>query len=213
MAELICLANSIRHDGRCVAGIDIESGRWVRPVGSPGSGVATSKVFIGGDELALLDVFEVPLLNDPLHDEYQRENRLIGRGAWRITGQVDPEDLLPFCEDDAVVLHNHSDRVSPDYLESLGQTEWQSLQLVHARDVRFGRDYYDRNRWRASFEDGSGHHLYLKITDPVASDRLRTGDGLASECVLTVSLAGPWAPPDGQQEERCYKLVAGVIEM
>jgi hypothetical protein len=31
--RIICLANSYKHNGRCIAGLN-EAGRWVRPVSS-----------------------------------------------------------------------------------------------------------------------------------------------------------------------------------
>ncbi|MFP5272720.1 dual OB domain-containing protein [Coleofasciculus sp.] len=32
MKKIICLANSRKLDERCIAGIDLNTGKWVRPV-------------------------------------------------------------------------------------------------------------------------------------------------------------------------------------
>ncbi|EDZ93159.1 hypothetical protein AmaxDRAFT_4043, partial [Limnospira maxima CS-328] len=32
MSKLICLANSRKNNDRCIAGIEISTGKWVRPV-------------------------------------------------------------------------------------------------------------------------------------------------------------------------------------
>ncbi|MFO0968577.1 MAG: hypothetical protein U0793_23720 [Gemmataceae bacterium] len=37
--DLICLANSWKHGGRCVAGIKIDGSGWIRPVGSFADGI------------------------------------------------------------------------------------------------------------------------------------------------------------------------------
>jgi|GEM_PF-7027588 len=86
--------------------------------------------------------------------------------------------------------------------------EWKSLQLVQA-EVNLERDYWHRNRWRASFNDDFGNLPYLKFDYPETVDRLNNDEEVASDCILTISLAGPWTPPNGSQAERCYKLVAG----
>ncbi len=79
--------------------------------------------------------------------------------------------------------------------------------------MSFKRDNWRRNRWRAIFNDGSGNVLYLKVDYPEIVARLNNNEEIGKDCVLTISLAGPWAPPGGFKAERCYKLVAGVIEL
>ena len=121
-------------------------------------------------------------------------------------------DILACCEDNAIILHSPNDRVAPEVLETLPLEQWKSLQLVRA-DVNFERDYWDQRRWRGSFNDGSGNVLSLKVDYPEIVTRLENNEEIASDCILSVSLAGPWAPPDGSQPDRCYKLIAGVIEL
>ncbi|MEK6901342.1 MAG: hypothetical protein AABX37_03305 [Nanoarchaeota archaeon] len=211
MAEIIILANSDRPGGYCIAGIDRISGEWVRPVARWGRAIPGS----AAEKIKLLDVVEIPLASERPRDPYQRENRFVASrdwGAWGVVGNMPPKEVLKYCEDATVILHSHNDRVNPTVLEALPFEQWKSLQLVR-REVKFSRDNYKHYDWRASFYDDSGHLLSLKVTDPKIEERLNGCVEIGNDCILTISLAAPWAPPNGSQPERCYKLVAGVIEL
>jgi hypothetical protein len=49
--RILCLANSIREGGRCVAGIDYATGRWVRPVLLGGGPIPVERAFVGNKYL------------------------------------------------------------------------------------------------------------------------------------------------------------------
>jgi len=210
--RLIILANSIRPGGRCVAGICTDTREWVRPVPRLADRAAPNVPSISG--IALLDIVSVPLAGDRPNppDRYQRENWFVDSWDWKVVGRCSVKDARALCESRDVVLYTDNDRVEPAVMDALPTSEWKSLQLIKVK-VNFSRDMWDRNRWRASFKDGRGNHLFLKVTDPVVSAKLDRGEDVSKVCLLTVSLAGPWAPDDGSQPERCYKLVAGVIEL
>lgn len=210
--SLIILANSIRPGGRCVAGICAETREWIRLV--PRHADRAVPDVLSVSRVALLDIVSVSLSGDRPSppDRYQRENWFLDSWDWDVVGRCSVKDALPLCETSEVVLHTNNDRVEPSYLDSLPPSEWKSLQFIKAK-VEFGRDSWERRRWRATFQDGHGNCLSLKVTDPAMSVKLDRGEGVSQTCLPTISLAGPWAPPDGSQPEHCYKLVAGVIEL
>lgn len=195
-----------------MAGIDPETGEWIRPVPRDVDRAIPDVSPIS--QINLLDIVELPLAGDrpAPPDRYQRENWFVDSWGWKTIGKYSSKDIMAFCEDKSVVLHTNNDRVDPSYMESLQPSEWKSLQLIKTK-VDFSSDAWDRRRWRASFKDGQGNWLSLKVTDPFISERLDRGETISEYCLLTISLAGPWAPPGGSQPERCYKLVAGVIEL
>ncbi|GAB4335910.1 MAG: hypothetical protein Kow0089_05880 [Desulfobulbaceae bacterium] len=210
--RIVILANSIRPGGRCVAGICAETGEWIRPVPRDTDRAVPNVTSIS--RISLLDLVEVPLAGDRPSppDRYQHENWFVDSWTWKVVDQWSAKQIKPFIESKGIILHTASDRVDTSYFDSLPPEQWKSLQLVKSK-VTFSKDSWDTRRWRASFKDGSGNLLYLKVTDPVISDKLDQGKNVSQKCLLTVSLAGPWAPDDGSQPERCYKLVAGVIEL
>ena len=214
MARIVCLANSYKGGGRrCIAGIDPKTGEWVRPI-SRGAEKAIDRSIrnVDGAEPKILDILEIPLEDSGPDEEYQPENRFLTSGRWQKIGQLEPQDLLKYCEDDKVILHNHEDYVLPELLYEKASSERRSLQLIHSENVKFKPHQYNSNKWRILFQYGSGRCLYLKLTDVVLSDRLRNDEKISPDCILTISLATPWKRND-KTPERCYKMVAGVVEL
>ena len=138
--RIICLANSYKHNGRCIAGID-EAGRWVRPVSSSQKRAIDKETrIIDGSEPQILDVLEIPLHAHGPVDGCQPENKLLKAGQWKKVGRVKPKDLLKYCEDDSVVLHNNLDHVPTSCFRMIPSYGWKSLQLIHSDNVVFEKD-------------------------------------------------------------------------
>ena len=207
--RFICLANSNKHGGRCIAGIG-EGGNWVRPVSSSQKrAIDKDTRTVDGVEPRIMDVLEVPLHAHGPTEGCQRENRLLKDGEWRKVGRIDADEVLSYCEDDSVVLHNHLDYVRAVCFRVIPKGKWKSLQFIRKRNVVFERD---NSKWRASFADGKGSNLTLAVTDPVACEKLESGEQMSRDCLLTVSLGPAWSPSK-DTAKRCYKFVAGVVEL
>jgi hypothetical protein len=210
--KIICLANSYKHNGRCIAGID-ETGRWVRPVSSSKKrAIDRAARIIDGNEPRILDVLEIPLHAHGPDDGCQPENKLLKAGQWKKVGRVRPKDLLKHCEDDSVILHNNLDYVRASCFRMIPRYGWKSLQLIHNDNVVFKQDENNKTKWRADFVNSKGTALSLRVTDPVTCERLARGENIGKNCLLTVSMATDWRP-DKQTARRCYKFVAGVVEL
>ena len=217
MTQIICLANSTKISGRCIAGIDVQTGKWVRPVslvGGRASAVTGTIRRIKGQEPKLLDVLEISLKNDGPDEGCQPENRALSPGTWKKIGEVTKEDVLKYCENDGYILHNGNHRVLFNRFEDIPREQWKSLQLVHGKNIKFRSELnqYNKKRWKALFIDDRDNFLDLPITDPIASGKLDNKQKLSKNCLLTISLGGPYSSGIGRPKY-CYKLVAGVIEL
>lgn len=75
--RMICLANSRKIGGRCVAGIDVNTGEWVRPVRDNGGALTLDDIsYEDGTIPRVLDIIDVPVSErQPLY--YQPENWVI----------------------------------------------------------------------------------------------------------------------------------------
>lgn len=219
----MCLANSRKHNGRCIAGIEIvdrRSSGWVRPVSDrPGSEVSEDeRHYQGGTEPKVLDLMEVPLLS-PCPDGYQAENWLLDATEWWVRrGQVTWATLATLADEDEPLwpddapstFHGANDRVRAEQANNFDH----SLRLIHVTNLEihvfapsasFGDN---RRRVQGSFTY-LGTRYRVWVTDhEVERDFLGQEDGIyeVGECYLTMSLSEP-SPAD----QYCYKLIAAVI--
>ncbi len=80
--RIVCLADSRKMSGRCIAGLEINNddsvGGWIRPVSiRPSEEISLlDRRFKDGSQPSLLDILEIPMLNPQPH-ACQTENHLI----------------------------------------------------------------------------------------------------------------------------------------
>jgi hypothetical protein len=212
MTLMICLANSFRDGGRCVAGVDLETAEWIRPVPPGGGAIPVSETVIEGRPLSILDVVELTVESARMDTEFQRENRVMPEYNWRRVTRLDSRFVIGIMEQESPILFNYDDKVYVSTLKQLPPNEWRSLQLVWPSDLDFQRDSRSSSAWRANFSDSAGCRYSLRVTDPEVCERLQGGKSIKAGSLLTISLTLPWLPRNASGK-RCHKLVAGVIEV
>jgi hypothetical protein len=207
MTQLICLANSWKYDERCIAGIDMDSGAWIRPICAwyPQDGRVPSDIRqIDGQEPALLDILDLPLASEGLEFGFEWENRTILPGSWRRVGQANATDLLSYCVPHAHILHNEGRSVEVPYLRSLPFAERRTLQLVYAVELSFSSKprWNGEQKWRGSLRTDQGQILQdASITDPVLVERLNAGQFPQNPCLVVISLSMPFDPSTGKSND------------
>ena len=223
--RILCLANSKKHSGRCVAGREVMAGGagpWIRPVSArPGEEVSENeRQYQDGADPRLLDVIDVPLIRAAPH-ACQTENWLLDPGYyWTRVRQADWTELLQFAEVPAALwvnghstYHGQHDEIPQPVADALPG----SLSLIRVDRVdlhafapqeAFGNP---KRRVQARFTHaGVGYALW--VTDPVVErEYLARLDGYhrLGECCLTISLGEPFQKNNGLSYR--YKLVAAVI--
>lgn len=102
--RIVCLANSRKLHGSCIAGKELLSdgstGSWIRPVSArEHEEVSLSECRCRDDSIPqVLDVIEVPLIN-PKPRDYQQENWLLDREHRWIKRHSISTDELPAMSD------------------------------------------------------------------------------------------------------------------
>jgi hypothetical protein len=211
MTQIICLANSIKRQERCIAGIDPETGKWIRPIykNYPDNGRVPRKIrLINGEEPALLDILDIPLEDSGLDFGFESENRNIAQGQWRKVGQASPQDVVHFASRNSLILHNSSRYVTLQYLQSLPPQQRRTLQLVYVDQLLISSDQRVK-----LIVNNSCILEKVKITDPILLKKLYSGYQVSGSCLVTISLSMPFRPDDSWEFDPCWKLVAGVIEL
>lgn len=224
--RLLCLANSKKMSGRCVAGrevLDIGPGPWIRPVSArPTEEVSEDeRQFPDGSDPQVLDIIDVPLLQHQPH-ACQTENWLLDpEYYWEKVRSVGWKELQQFVEHPATLWSNTRStyngandeilQADADHLtSSLVLIRVPTLELrVFAPGAAFGNP---KRRVQGVFQH-RGVCYALWVTDPVIErDCKAQADGTYTlgQCCLCVSLGEPMQKQSG---EFCrYKLVAAVIQ-
>lgn len=219
---LVCLANSRKTSGRCIAGKEYVAGRvgsWIRPVSQrPSHEIAPHECCLqAGDGPKLLDLIQVPLLN-ARPEAHQPENHLIHPGQpWQRMGQLPAcraHDLLDepasLWLNGSSTYYNLNDRVLITEAGTMGGSLlFVALQDVTIRVFDKGRRFGDvtaHRKVQAEFRyRGTAYRFW--VTDPVIERAYLAGpDGSFSigDALATISLGDPF---DGY----CYKLVAALL--
>jgi hypothetical protein len=219
--RIVCLANSRKLSGRCIAGKELVGGAavgWVRPVsGREHEEVSEyERQYEDGSDPRLLDIVDVPLV-EPRPRGYQQENWLLDSGEyWVYIGRADSNDLATLADPVAQLwVNGHSTYNGLNDKIPLASTVdvTTSLRLVLVERVtlavfRPGEAFGNpKRRVQGRFRhDGVGYRLW--VTDPnYERAYLAKPDGIyeIGESYLTVSLGEP-------HNEACYKLIAAIIE-
>ena len=218
VSKIICLANSRKYAGRCIAGKELtgdEVGAWIRPV----SGASTGELSLqdialpSGKMPNLLDIVTVPLREAVPHT-YQSENHLIGGTRWGCSGTWAVSRAGALCDEvDRLWIngfHSHgglNDRMPVQVVEkslssSLCFIRPEGLSIT----VEEGPKGLNRVRARFAFK---GETYWLTVTDPLIEARYLpkiVGDYPvdSAQPYMTVSIGEPF-------EGFCYKLAAAII--
>lgn len=206
MVTIVCLANSFKGGGRCVAGIDINSGKWIRPIGKEKEGAIGRERLIEGREPQMLDIIELPLGAPADNLGCQPENRVLLDGQWRLKGKMPLQEITKYVDDSGPILHNHCEKVSYSYFNENNRSNWKSLQLIRADGVTFQKkEINDKIKDSCIFWKDT-HKYNIRVTCPI-EDNYLAGPG---NYYLSVSLAGPFKRDDCESDY-CWKLITGII--
>lgn len=222
MTQIICLANSWKLKERCIAGINPETSRWIRPVCSQDpydndGRVPAETRLIGGKEPKLLDLIDIPLEKTGNNFGFESENLNIATGKWRRLNSVSSLDVMQYCVDTPYILHNSWKYVAVSYLQSLSFEKRHTLQLVYALKIIINGEVRSTGtKWKASLITKNGQQLTdATITDPEFVAKLDNNYRPLNPCLVTVSLSMPYRPQNWGDDDPdpCWKLIAGVIEL
>lgn len=217
--EIICLANSRKISGRCIAGKIISSNKWMRPVSSRENEEISEEErrYENGQMPKLLDIIKIPV-KEQKTNLHQYENYLINdQYYWEKTGEYtqeldalldSPNDLWGIgCSSYQGTNDRMPENICNKYSESLYFIKPQTLKIIIRVE---GREFDNpKRKVRAEFTYNSTKYFF-PVTDPVIESKYLSGDDgsftLSVENVyLCVSVGLPYI--DGY----CYKFLVSLI--
>ncbi len=218
ICRIVCLANSRKYGGRCIAGKRLNRdspGSWVRPVSRSPRGELDLKTMTmeDGEIPALGDILSIPAGSSAPHP-YQPENRFALPEIWQREGRFPGLRLDRLCDHPDTLWENgHSgwnginDRIPA---ETVYETVEQSLFFVrvYRLSAHVVKAPTGLKHIRTGFVYNNEEYL-LTATDPVFEAEFMACDfgiyPLHEEKVyICASLGEPY-------EDYCYKLAAGIL--
>ena len=219
--RVVCLANSRKLNGRCVAGREWNDGRagaWIRPVSDREHQEVSEyeRQYEDGSDPCVLDIVDVPVLK-PTPTDHQTENWLldptyywvkVGRLSWLDLPSVAEDAAAPLWIDGHKTYNGLNDKIPLGLVGSLGD----SLKLIHVNDLKLsvfkpGEAFGNTKRRVQGDFRYAGNRYRLWVTDPTYERRYLAKpdcDYRLGECFLTVSLGEPF-------DDACYKMIATVF--
>lgn len=219
--RIVCLANSRKLSGRCVAGKELSGGKpigWIRPVSAREHEEVSEyeRQYQDGSDPRVLDIMDVPLL-DTRPMGYQQENWLLdpehywvkaGRFAWNDLWQL-ADTTAPLWVNGQSTYNAYNDKIplamAGELRSSLRLVRLDRLTLsVFKPGEAFGNP---KRRVQGRFQH-AGEDYRLWVTDP-GYERTQLarpdGDYEIGESFLTISVGEAY-------NDACYKLIAAIIE-
>lgn len=224
--RIVCLANSKKMSGRCVAGRELTEagvGEWIRPVSSRHDEEVSEneRQYEDGGDPKLLDIVDVPLLHQRPH-ACQTENWLLDPTRyWKRIRSADWNELQDHIERPPLLwinghstYHGTNDEIpqaEADTLPcSLHFIRVPSVELrIFAPSEAFGNPKRRVQAWFQHCEIRYG----LWVTDPNTDREFlarSNGNYPLGECCLTISLSEPYQKQNSHWFR--YKLVAAIIQ-
>ena len=223
--EVVCLANSRKKPGRCIAGIRTDGQGWVRPV-SPtelnGALTYSERCLNTNSEPQILDVIRFSC--DRHHPKpHHPEDWIITSTKWRLVRPASA-DYIALLRDLLIagptLFGDTGNRLPTTQFEA--QPALSSLALVEPTDLLWNVNIANNGERKIRAEFSLGNTNYsLPLTDPLYEQRMshltqgryaRKAANIADNATvwMTISLGMPFKYDD-QEEYFCYKLAAAVI--
>jgi hypothetical protein len=216
LTRFVCLANSFKEGGRCLAGIELDaddnpviiSGRpkWIRPVCHTEHGEVPNHT---AAPFQILDIVELDV-TEPRPDHYQSENILFNEGSIRTIGGFSRSKLRALCENPNYIFATPHSSLTEEAIKDLTF----SLLLIKPEKFEVVQKVYedslDKPKQRLVFHF-NGFDYDFSITDPVFLRNYKRSAYFTkrlNEVALCLSVGIKFP-----KTNKHYKLVAGIISL
>jgi len=217
---MVCLANSRKLGGRCVAGLAWDGNAysvWIRPVSANGSGeLYAERLYNDRSDPQLLDVIDLSLSASKPIGCHNEDIIVDASVTWQKREKLAYHEALSMTSISSVPLwidgRSSSNGLNDVIAQSVAETLPNSLRLIcpDRLIMRATAEYQNKRKVRGEFSLGHSSYI-LSITDTkIESEFLRYEVGTERAVLkplLCISIGEVF-----DSRKACYKLIAGVIE-
>lgn len=218
--DIILLTKSKKMGNLCIAGVDRNTGEWVRII-SENEAIQHAvrpedAMYKDGNEPQVLDIVRIKC-KEYRPSYHQPENYVMEGSRWARTGTSSIKELLRVhpAEKKKFLFYDTDKCVINSYISQLKKQDIYSLILISPEDICVHVKQFSPNEKKKvtmSFDYGGNRYWYIRITDPeFESTYLQYPDGnyrYQRKCLFVVSLGDVYS-----QDNKHYKLIAKVIDI
>jgi hypothetical protein len=213
LKRFVCLANSFKEGGRCLAGIlldanckpifENEKPKWIRPICNTTHGEIYTNLV---SHIKILDIIEIEITNYPKVNNYQSENVYFRENSIRIIGEFQINQLDNLIDNRNLIFGNRGKAVSEEAIVNLTF----SLMFVKINQYEVIEKKYEDNPKKSQIRlvfSYNKNKYDLPITDPVFMHNYQKNPSffeIFNQLYITLPLGVEW-------QGWFYKLVAGMI--
>lgn len=213
--DIVCLAKSKKYQGKCIAGIRLDTGGWVRPIADTKHHELHTTHYMtkDGHDPELLDVIQI-YVTELKPESHQPENWRLSSNSWELLAKdLTERSILAInsaIERTSTIFGTTNNKIEKSNLVESNASK--SLSLLVPDQVEFCR-YEEGDQQRAEFLLGDEQYD-LPVTDPKWEEKIKNqsfkrmpGSAYTDDdekLLFTISLGEPY---DGY----CYKLIAAVF--
>ncbi len=208
--RFVCLANSKKEGGRCLAGIELDNRskpinearqpKWIRPICKTQHGEVPEYLV---RHIGLLDVVEIDTTDNPEKKGFQTENVFFRIKSINVIGQFRAAEIASLCSGERLIFGNSGKTLSEQEIADLSY----SLVLIKTDKFDVRQAVFEgKYRLRLVFTH-CGNEYDLPVTDVAFIIQYKANPGCLADVhglFLILSLGIKF-------NDLYYKLVAGII--
>ncbi len=219
LKEIVLLTKSKKYNGYCVAGIDIQEGKWVRLMEQGEHSVSPETFkYPDGLEPAILDCIQVNVI-DQCGTTLQPENVYFETTSLRFDGNYGADDVIAErVEQDYgshdYVFHNKYPKLLDKMLPSEAIDNPYSLMIVEPEKVKIVKDSYGKVVANFTWKGKKYNNFRVTDTDFINqtfADNEITSIEVDNPVYMVISLGESFTNPNSGAIEY-YKLIASIID-
>ena len=208
---LVILAKSAKYGSYCVAGIELSTNKWIRPISHDetinDAVTAAELSYADKTEAQILDVAEIDFEDTRVENPVQPENFFF-KGTWKKLAHWNLNDFEKFCGYDKTdfIFYDTSRRLE---LSTLAEKN-KSLLILPIENLSVSTEFRNEEiKFYANFSYGGEIYERFSIGDIFLrkkfADKPRGNFFVAEKAVATFSLTNPY------KDNRCYKMLANLF--
>lgn len=214
--RMIVLAKSAKGGNYCVAGIDVDTNKWIRPVSkNPDLQEAVEPKYVeysSGNEIQFFDAVRIPV--DTAHTAnnfVQPENFYFDEKLrWEKIGETNLEKIIDWhgFDERNFIFYDRERKVSPNCIAE--QSLKESLLLLKVKNLFVRVEDYERKRYLVDFKYNGQKYERFSLGDIETRKIFEKLPGgyysLCEEGFVVFSLTNPF-----RYDGMCYKMVAKIF--